>query len=97
MGTWFQAAYGSAAAWNVGCGKSLRTLYIQHLREYYLVGGMPEAVNKFIETNDANAVREVQEEIIRAYEKTFPSMHQRAGSKNQPGMELHPFPTSQRE
>ena len=30
---------------------------------------MPEAVNKFIETNDANAVREVQEEIIRAYEK----------------------------
>ena len=49
--------------------KSLRTLYIQHLREYYLVGGMPEAVNKFIETNDANAVREVQEEIIRAYEK----------------------------
>ena len=53
--------------WNVV--KSLRTLYIQHLREYYLVGGMPEAVNKFIETNDANAVREVQEEIIRAYEK----------------------------
>ena len=49
--------------------KSLRTLYIQHLREYYLVGGMPEAVNKFIETNDANAVREVQEEIIRTYEK----------------------------
>ena len=49
--------------------KSLRTIYIQHLREYYLVGGMPEAVNKYIETNDANAVREVQEEIIRAYEK----------------------------
>lgn len=49
--------------------KSLKTIYIQHLREYYLVGGMPEAVNKFIETNDANAVREVQKEIIRAYEK----------------------------
>ena len=49
--------------------KSLRTLYIQHLREYYLVGGMPEAVYKFIETHDANAVREVQEEMIRAYEK----------------------------
>ena len=28
---------------------SLRTLYIQHLREYYLVGGMPEAVKKFID------------------------------------------------
>lgn len=48
---------------------SLRTLYIQHLREYYLVGGMPEAVKKFIDTNDANAVREVQKEILYAYEK----------------------------
>ena len=56
-----------SGTWNVV--KSLRTLYTQHLREYYLVGGMPEAVNKFIETNDANAVREVQKEIIRAYEK----------------------------
>lgn len=53
--------------WNVV--KSLRTIYVQHLREYYLVGGMPEAVKKFIETNDANAVREVQKEIVRAYEK----------------------------
>lgn len=49
--------------------KSLKTIYVQHLREYYLVGGMPEAVKKFIETNDANAVREVQKEIVRAYEK----------------------------
>lgn len=56
-----------SGTWNVV--KSLRTLYTQHLREYYLVGGMPEAVNKFIETNDANAVREVQKEIIRVYEK----------------------------
>ena len=56
-----------SGTWNVV--KSLRTLYTQHLREYYLVGGMPEAVNRFIETNDANAVREVQKEIIRAYEK----------------------------
>lgn len=48
---------------------SLRTLYIQHLREYYLVGGMPEAVKKFIDTNNANAVREVQKEILYAYEK----------------------------
>lgn len=53
--------------WNVIQG--LRTLYIQYLREYYLVGGMPEAVEKFIETNDANSVREIQNEILRAYEK----------------------------
>ena len=49
--------------------QGLRTLYIQYLREYYLVGGMPEAVEKFIETNDANSVREIQNEILRAYEK----------------------------
>ena len=49
--------------------KSLRTIYSQHLRTYYLVGGMPEAVEKFIETNDANSVREIQREILRAYEK----------------------------
>ena len=49
--------------------KGLRTLYIQHLREYYLVGGMPEAVDKFVQTNDANLVREVQNEILAAYEK----------------------------
>lgn len=49
--------------------QGLRTLYIQYLREYYLVGGMPEAVEKFIETNDANSVREIQNEILQAYEK----------------------------
>lgn len=32
-------------------------------------GQMPEAVKNFIETNDANAVREVQHEILKAYEK----------------------------
>lgn len=49
--------------------KSLRTIYSQHLRTYYLVGGMPEAVEKYIETNDANSVREIQKEILKAYEK----------------------------
>lgn len=56
-----------AGMWDVV--KSMKTIFTQHLREYYLVGGMPEAVKKYIETNDANAVREVQNEIINAYEK----------------------------
>ena len=30
------------------------------LREYYFVGGMPEAVSTFLKTNDANEVRRVQ-------------------------------------
>ncbi len=49
--------------------KSLRSIYSQHLRTYYLVGGMPEAVEKYVETNDANSVREIQKEILGAYEK----------------------------
>ena len=53
--------------WNII--KGLRTLFTQYLREYYLVGGMPEAVKKFIETNDSNSVREIQNEILRAYDR----------------------------
>lgn len=49
--------------------KSLKSLFVQYLREYYLVGGMPEAVSKFVTTNDANAVREIQNEILDAYDK----------------------------
>lgn len=53
--------------WDVIQG--LKTLYIQALREYYFVGGMPEAVKKFIETNDSNQVREIQQEILMAYDR----------------------------
>lgn len=38
------------------------------LRQYYFTGGMPEAVKKYVETGDAAKVREVQQEILRAYE-----------------------------
>lgn len=37
------------------------------LREYYFVGGMPEAVTTFLKTNDANEVRRVQENILFLY------------------------------
>lgn len=37
------------------------------LREYYFVGGMPEAVNTYIETNDANRIRRVQNDILFVY------------------------------
>ena len=48
---------------------STRSRYIQSLREYYFVVGMPEAVSKYIATNDAVMVREIQKEILRAYDK----------------------------
>lgn len=37
------------------------------LREYYFVGGMPEAVSTFLKTNDANEVRRVQNDILYLY------------------------------
>ena len=72
--------------------KGLRTLYIQHLREYYLVGGMPEAVDKFVQTNDANLVREVQNEILAAYEKDI-SKHTPAEQVMRIGQVWHSIPS----
>lgn len=37
------------------------------LRTYYYVGGMPEAVHFFAETNDLSGVREIQKEILNSY------------------------------
>lgn len=38
------------------------------LRQYYYVGGMPEAVKYFVETSDPIGVRQIQREILSAYE-----------------------------
>jgi predicted AAA+ superfamily ATPase len=41
------------------------------LREYYFVGGMPEAVNMLLKYNDFNRVREVQRRLLNDYERDF--------------------------
>ncbi len=41
------------------------------LRAYYYVGGMPEAVHFFAETNDLAGVREIQKEILNSYVLDF--------------------------
>lgn len=51
--------------WNSLSG--LHNVLVQMLREYYFVGGMPEAVSVFCATNDASSVRKVQHEILLAY------------------------------
>ena len=38
------------------------------LREYIVVGGMPEAVQTFVDTKDFNEVQTVQEKILAAYD-----------------------------
>lgn len=49
--------------------KALRTTLTEDLREYYFVGGMPEAVKVYLASNNTVAVREIQNEILSAYDK----------------------------
>ncbi|MBE6551371.1 MAG: ATP-binding protein [Ruminococcaceae bacterium] len=50
---------------------SFRQTYIDSLKMYYFVGGMPEAVQSFAENKDLNEVREIQKRILAAYEQDF--------------------------
>lgn len=45
--------------------------FISYLKEYYFIGGMPAAVNKYIETKDYKQVRSVQLKLLQAYEEDF--------------------------
>jgi predicted AAA+ superfamily ATPase len=49
----------------------LHLTLVQMLREYYLVGGMPEVVKTYLKTNDPNLVRKVQNKILFAYRNDF--------------------------
>jgi len=50
---------------------SFKHIYIDALKQYYFVGGMPEAVQSFSESKDFNEVREIQKGILAAYEQDF--------------------------
>ena len=45
--------------------------YIDLLKHYYYVGGMPEAVQAFADNRDFNEAREIQRRILEAYEQDF--------------------------
>ncbi len=45
--------------------------FVDLLRQYYYVGGMPEAVAEYIETESLNEVRRIQLEILQGYERDF--------------------------
>lgn len=44
---------------------------VELLRLYYFVGGMPEAVADYIQFEDLNSVRAIQEKILLGYENDF--------------------------
>lgn len=50
---------------------SFKQTYIDAIRQYYFVGGMPEAVQSFADEKDFNEVRNIQKRILAAYEQDF--------------------------
>lgn len=51
--------------------KLFNNKYEKLLKQYCYVGGMPEVVNDFIENKDFESVRNLQREILTAYEEDF--------------------------
>ncbi|MGN1276920.1 MAG: hypothetical protein ACI4UK_08025 [Floccifex sp.] len=51
--------------------KNFKQIFIDSLKQYYFVGGMPEVVKNFAENKDFNEVREIQHQILKAYEQDF--------------------------
>lgn len=47
------------------------TRYTELLKMYYYIGGMPEVVQTFLDTDDFYEVREVQKNLLEYYEEDF--------------------------
>ena len=45
--------------------------YVELLRQYYYVGGMPEAVKEYVTSGSLKEVRRIQKEILNGYERDF--------------------------
>ncbi|MDD6440669.1 MAG: ATP-binding protein [bacterium] len=50
---------------------AFREKYIDWLKKYYYIGGMPEVVSSFVEEKDFGEVRYLQKQIIEMYENDF--------------------------
>jgi len=45
--------------------------YIELLKKYYYIGGMPEVVQTYVDTDDFYEVRDVQKNLLKYYEEDF--------------------------
>ena len=54
-----------------GLATTFKQEFIDLLKHYYYIGGMPEVVQAFSENKDFNEAREVQQRILAAYEQDF--------------------------
>lgn len=51
--------------------KTFKTKFIDLLKQYYFIGGMPEAVKDFVTNEDFKEVRRIQKNILDSYELDF--------------------------
>ncbi len=51
--------------------KQFKTKYIELLKQYYFIGGMPEVVKSFIKKISFDEVRAIQNDILLSYEHDF--------------------------
>lgn len=58
----------------------LNEKYLDIIKEYIVVGGMPEVVAKFVENKDFNIVQKTQEKILASYDDDI-SLHVKNGGK----------------
>lgn len=70
----------------------LRTKYIDLLRQYYYVGGMPEVVDCYVKNHDLQEVRVKQNEILDAYRCDI-SKHTSATESMRIGQVLQSLPS----
>ncbi|HYE81057.1 MAG TPA: ATP-binding protein, partial [Clostridia bacterium] len=50
---------------------TFKNKYIDLLKQYYYIGGMPEAVANYAASSDYTVVRDIQKRILTAYEQDF--------------------------
>ena len=71
LGTGNENLYKLMKSKNYDLINSFSEQFSYFLKQYYYIGGMPEAVMRFSESKNFNEVREVQKRILQAYEQDF--------------------------
>lgn len=72
--------------------ETMRTKFIDLLRQYYYVGGMPEVVSSYITNKDLAEVRTIQQKILQAYRRDI-SKHTTARETMRIGQVLDSLPS----
>ena len=70
-----------------GIGPTAHSRLLQLLRMYFFVGGMPEAVKRYVQTQKLSEVSNIHQSIIDTYRDDFPKY---IGSRSRPRM-IHVF------